>query len=81
VRVRPGSSSVTQACERRERLVDAAQAIGLYTRTPPSASLSRSVTGTLSLQGNRAVVRVRANAEISAVNAVVQVQAVCASVR
>jgi hypothetical protein len=81
VRVRPGRSSVTQVCERHERLVDAAQALGFYTRTPPSPSLSRSVTGTLSLQGNRAVVQVRANAEISAVNAVVQVQAVCASTR
>ena len=81
VRVRPGSSTVAQVCETHERLVDAHQAIGFYTRTPPSASLSRSVTATLTLQGNRAVVRVRANAEISAVHAVVQVQAVCASAR
>ena len=81
VRVRPGTSTVSQLCEPRERLVDGAHALGFYTRTPPSGSLARSVRTTLSLRGNRAVVRVRADAEISTVRAVVQVQAVCASVR
>lgn len=79
VRVRPGTSTVAQVCGPRERLVDGAHAIGFYTRTPPSPSLARSVEARLSLEGNRAVVRVRADAEISAVRAVVQVQAVCSS--
>jgi hypothetical protein len=78
VRIRPGVTSVAQACESRERLVDGASAVGFYTRTPPSASLARSVTTSLALRGDRAVVRIRADAEISSVNAVVQVQAVCA---
>jgi hypothetical protein len=79
VRVRPGSGSVVQACRGRERLVDAAEAVGFFMRRPPDASLARSVTATLALTGNRAVARVRADAEISAVHAVVQVQAVCTS--
>jgi hypothetical protein len=81
VRVRPGATSVSQVCAPRERLVDGAEAIGFYTRTPPSTSLARSVQATLSLRGNRALVSVRADAEISSVNAVVQVQAVCSSAR
>ena len=81
VRVRPGTTTVSQACGPRERLVDGASAVGFYARTPPSASLARSVTATLSLRGNRAVALVRADAEISSVDAVVQVQAVCSSAR
>jgi hypothetical protein len=81
VRVRPGSSSASQACAAHERLVDAYQAFGFYTRRPPSASLAGSVSGTLTTNGRRAVVRVRADAEISSVRAVVQVQTVCASTR
>lgn len=81
VRVRPGATSLSQACAPRERLVDGAGAVGFYTRTPPGASLARSVRAALSLRGNRAVVLVRADAEISSVNAVVQVQAVCSSAR
>ena len=81
VRIRPGSSTASQACAAHERLVDAYQAFGFYTRKPPSASLAASVAGTLTTNGRRAVVRVRADAEISSVRAVVQVQAVCASTR
>ena len=81
VRIRPGPSAISQVCGPRERLVNGAHAVGFYTRTPPSGSLARSVTTKLSLHGNRAVVQVRADAEISAVRAVVQVQAVCAVVR
>jgi len=81
VRVRPGGSTVSQACTAHERLVDAYEAFGFYTRKPPSASLAGSVSGTLTTNGSRAVVRVRADAEISSVRAVVQVQAVCASAR
>ena len=81
VRVRPGATTVSQVCGPRERLVDGASALGFYMRTPPSSSLTRGVTTKLSLNGNRAVVQVRADAEISAVRAVVQVQAVCSSAR
>jgi hypothetical protein len=81
VRIRPGSSTASQACAAHERLVDAYQAFGFYTRKAPSASLAGSVSGTLTTNERRAVVRVRADAEISSVRAVVQVQAVCASTR
>jgi hypothetical protein len=80
VRVRAGSASVSQACGARERLVDASHAFGFYTRRAPSASLAGSVSGSLTDRGNRAVVEVHGDAEISDVRAVVQVQAVCARV-
>jgi hypothetical protein len=81
VRIRPGNASVSQACAKHERLVDAAQAFGFYTRTPPSASLSESVSGSRVVNGNRLVVRVHGDAEISDIRAVIQVQAICARVR
>ena len=80
VRVRPGSASVTATCLNRERLVGATHAFGFYTRTPPSASLVGSVSGSLAARGRSAVVSVRGDAEIASVRAVVQVQAVCARV-
>jgi hypothetical protein len=79
VRIRPGSATVTQGCLARERLVGAAHAVGFYTRTPPDASLVSSVSATLTVSGDHVVVRVRGDAEIGSVRAVVQVQAVCAS--
>jgi hypothetical protein len=78
VRVRSGTASVSQSCAARERLVGAAHAFGFYARTPPSASLAESVSGSRSVRGDRVVVQVRGDAEISDVRAVVQVQAVCA---
>jgi hypothetical protein len=81
VRVRPGSFAVAQSCTARERLVDGTHAFGFYTRKPPSASLASSVSGTLAFGSDHAVVVVRADAEISGVRAVVQVQAVCARAR
>jgi hypothetical protein len=81
VRIRPGRFAVAQSCGARERLVDGADAFGFYTRKPPSASLASSVSGTLAFGGNHTVVAVRADAEISDVRAVVQVQAVCARAR
>ncbi len=81
VRVRPGTATVAQDCRRGERLVDAAHAFGFNTRTPPTASLVSLVSGTRSVRGGRVVVRVRGNAEIGEVRAVVQVQAVCSVVR
>jgi hypothetical protein len=81
VRVRPGSSSVSASCGRRERLVDAGYAFGFYTRQPPTASLAGDVSGSLATRGNRVVTHVRGDAEISSVRALVQVQAVCTAVR
>jgi hypothetical protein len=78
VRVRPGTATVTARCVRGERLVGASHAFGFYTRTPPSDSLVSSVTGARAVRDGRVVVRVRGDAELEDVRAVVQVHAVCA---
>jgi hypothetical protein len=79
-RVRTGDHTVVQGCSGGERLVGAAHAVGFYTRRPPSASLTASVTSSRSLRGGRVVVRVHGDAELGGVRAVVQVQAICARV-
>jgi hypothetical protein len=78
-RVRPGTASLSATCRRRERLVDAGYAFGFYTRQPPPASLIADVGASLATRGAVVVARVRGNAEINAVRAFVQVQAVCAT--
>jgi len=80
-RVRPGAVTVIQACRARERLVGASHAFGFFRRTPPSASLVATVSGTRSVEGRRVVVRARGDAELGGVRAVVQVHAVCARAR
>jgi hypothetical protein len=81
VRVRPGSATVSQGCRAGERLVGARHAFGFDTRTPPSASLAASVSGSRSVRAGRVVVRVRGDAELGGVRALVQVQALCARTR
>jgi hypothetical protein len=71
VRVRPGVSTVTQACAARERLVGASHAFAFATRTPPSASLVASLSGSQHVHGRSVVVHVT-------VRALVQVHAICA---
>ena len=78
VRVRPGTTTVTQRCASRERLIGGSHAFGFSTRTPPSASLVDSVSGAQELRGESVVVRVRGDAELAGVRAVVQVHALCA---
>jgi hypothetical protein len=80
-RVRPGTTTVAQACTARERLVGASHAFAFSTRRPPSASLVASVTGTQSVRGNRVVVRARGDAELAGIRVFVQVHAVCAVAR
>lgn len=80
-RIRPGTTTVSARCNAGERLVGAEHALGFYTRTPPSASLVASVSGSHTVSGSRVVARVRGNAELQGVRAIVQVQAVCARVR
>jgi hypothetical protein len=78
VRVRPGTRTVAQACRPGERLVGASHALAFRRQAPPSTSLASTVSGSQSVRGNRVVVRVRANAELGGVRALVQVHAVCA---
>ncbi len=77
VRVRPGALTVTQRCAARERLLGGSHAFGFETRTPPSASLVGGVSGSQELRGESVVVRVRGDAELAGVRAVVQVHALC----
>jgi hypothetical protein len=77
VRVRPGTATVVQRCVSGERLVGGSHAFGFSTRTPPSAGLVRSVSGSQQISGESVVVRVRGDAELAGVRAVVQVHALC----
>jgi hypothetical protein len=77
----PGGRAVAISCTARERLVGASHAFGFFTRRPPSASLVASVRGRQWIVGRRVAVLVNADAEVTAVRAVIQVHAVCARVR
>lgn len=77
VRVRPGAATVNLACRSGERLVGTSHAFGFFTRTPPSASLVSSITGAPAVQGRNVRVRVRGDAELEGVRAVIQLQALC----
>jgi hypothetical protein len=77
VRVRPGTTTITLRCVSGERLVSGSHAFGFFTRTAPSASLVGSVTGSQQIIGESVVVRVRGDAELAGVRAVVQVHALC----
>ncbi len=78
VRVRPGAATLTQRCSAGERLVGGSHAFAFATRTPPSASLVATMSGSQELRGDSVVVRVRGDAEIAGVRALVQVHALCA---
>jgi hypothetical protein len=77
VRVRPGSTTVVQRCAKGERVVGGSHAFAFATRTPPSASLVSSVSGSQSVGERSVSVRVRGDAELAGVRAFVQVHALC----
>ncbi|HUF01062.1 MAG TPA: hypothetical protein VMN35_01430 [Gaiellaceae bacterium] len=77
VRVRPGTTTVVQRCASGERLVGGSHAFAFSTRTPPSASLVESISGTRTNGSASVTVRVRGDAELAGVRAVVQVHALC----
>lgn len=78
VRVRPGSTTVVQRCASGERLVGGSYAFAFATRTPPSGSLVASVSGSQQTGNGSVAVRVRGDAELASVRALVQVHALCA---
>jgi hypothetical protein len=78
VRVRPGAATVVQRCAPGERLVGGSHAFAFATKTPPSASLVATLSGSQELGGTSIRVRVRGDAEIAGVRALVQVHALCA---
>jgi hypothetical protein len=81
IRVRPGTTTVVQRCASGERLVSGSHAFAFSMRTPPSASLVRSVSGIQELRGESVAVRVHGDAELAGVRALVQVHALCARAR
>jgi hypothetical protein len=78
VRVRPGATTVVQRCASGERLVGGSYAFAFATRTPPSSSLVGGVSGSQQTGNGRVAVRVRGDAELAGVRALVQVHALCA---
>jgi hypothetical protein len=81
VRVRPGATTVVQRCASGERLVGGSHAFAFATRTPPSASLAGSVSGSQQIGSGSVTVRVRGDAELASVRTLVQVHALCARTR
>jgi hypothetical protein len=77
LRVRPGTTTITQRCTTGERLVGGSHAFGFATRTPPSASLVSGISGAQRIADGRVVVRVSGDAELAGVRALVQVHALC----
>jgi len=77
VRVRPGTTTVVLRCASGERLVGGQHAFAFETRTPPSASLVSSVSGSKTVGSSSVSVRVSGDAELAGVRAFVQVQALC----
>jgi hypothetical protein len=75
--VRPGTTTVVQRCTSGERLVGSSFAFAFATRTPPSASLVEGVSGVRSASTTSVSVRVRGDAELAGVRALVQVHALC----
>jgi hypothetical protein len=76
-RVRPGTRTVASACRAREVLVDASHAFAFRAPQPPSASAIGTVSGSRAVRGNRVLVSASGDAELGALNAVIQVHAVC----
>ncbi len=79
--VTPGRNTAAKSCLRRETLVGASHAFGFFMRRAPSASLVESISGRRRVAGRRVAVAVTADVEVAAVQAVVQVHAICSRVR
>ncbi len=77
VRIRPGATTIVQRCTSGERLVGGSHAFAFATRNAPSASLVSSVSGSEAIGSAGVVVRVRGDAELAGVRALVQVHALC----
>jgi hypothetical protein len=81
VRVRPGTTLVVQQCARGEHLIGGSHAFAFATRTPPSASLASSISGSEEIRAASIAVRIRGDAELAGVRALVQVHALCTRTR
>jgi hypothetical protein len=77
----PGRSAAAKSCLARETLVGASHAFGFFMRNAPSSSLVGSVSGSRRVSGRRVSVVVTADVEVAAVQAVVQVHAICSRAR
>jgi hypothetical protein len=81
VEIAPGQSFAAKSCWPRETLVGASHAFAFFTRRVPDAGLVRSVTGRRRVSGREVSVSITADVEVAAVQAVVQVHAICSRVR
>jgi hypothetical protein len=78
VRVDPGTHRLTRTCASGETLVAASDAVGFYTKTPPSAALVSSVRASYGARSGRVTVSIRAGGAARSVRAIVQVDLTCA---
>jgi hypothetical protein len=79
LRVRAGATRrVTRVCRSGERLVTSTEAIGFYTRQPPSRAVARAVYVTSRTKHGRVTVTIRGSAQVRGVRAVVQLDLLCA---
>jgi hypothetical protein len=79
--VSPGRNTAAKSCQARETLVGASHGFGFFMRSAPSASLVESISGRQRVAGRRVAVAVTADVEVAAVQAVVQVHAICSRAR
>jgi hypothetical protein len=77
VHVTPGTRRVTEACAAGETLVSAWDAVGFYTKKPPTSAEMASVQTRLTVASGRVHVSIRAGAAVKGANGIVQVSAVC----
>ena len=79
LRVSPGRTRFVAArCASAERLVTGAHAVGFYTSKPPAARLVAAVTARQAFARDHVTVAVRAERALGRVRAIVQVSAICA---
>lgn len=77
--VRAGATRrVTRACRPGERLVTSTDAVGFYTKRPPTRNLARAVQVTRTSAGGRVTVTIRGGGVLRGVRAVVQLDLLCA---
>ena len=77
--VRAGATRrVTRSCRAGERLVTSTDAVGFYTKRPPSRLLARAVHVSRTSAGGRVSVTIHGGAAVRGVRAVVQLDLLCA---
>lgn len=77
--VRAGATRrVVRACRAGERIVSSSEAIGFYSKQPPSRKLARAVHARLTTAHGRAILEISGGAPVRGVHVVVQLDLLCA---